>query len=177
MKKGKLLGGLLVLLLLCTCVGACEASMAVNIPVQSNPVGTWTGSGNFLVASYNVKLVCNADGTADLTGTYDVLGNAGALDEDLTWSSLGGDRYLGEAYGKSLQFTVDGNSLTVTGNPVRLGFVDNPLLNANYVITLTRQGYNPGFNMGGLVTNLFSFVGSAFTSILPNGDTGVGNLI
>ncbi len=167
--KGKLLGGLLVLLLLCTCVGACQASMAVNIPVQSNPVGTWLGSGNFGVASYNVKLVCNADGTADLTGTYAVLGNAGSLDEALTWSSLGGDRYLGEAYGKSLQFTVDGDSLTVTGNPVRLGFVDAPLLNADYVITLTRQGANPGFNMGGFVTNVVSFVGSAVKFVIPNG--------
>jgi hypothetical protein len=115
--------------------------MAFQSSTQTGSVvGTWVGQQYFGIANYDATLVCNEDGTAHLTGTYDVLGSEGALNEDLTWSSLGNNQYNGAADGKTLDFTVSGNVLMAKVNLVALGLVDDSKLNINFGIMFTRQG-------------------------------------
>jgi hypothetical protein len=150
MRKEKIFGGVLVLLLLCTCVGACGASMAYQSLTQTETqidslyaAGTWVGEQSFFVAYYKAQLVCNADGTGKLTGNYHVLGNRGSLNEDFTWELVEGDEYIGHAYGRSVPFTAGVLKLTVTVNPVALGFIDNSLLDRDFDVVFYRNGGSP----------------------------------
>jgi hypothetical protein len=146
MRKEKLFGGVLILLLLCTCVGVCGASD----PVQNDPViGTWFAADNFVIGSYHAQLVINQDGTAKLTGSYEVpaIELSGSLNEDLIWSSLGDNKYQFVASGKSVTATLrDGTSLVGLVNPVQMGFIDEPNLDYDWSITMTREDSSPGVN-------------------------------
>jgi hypothetical protein len=167
MIKNKLFGGLLVLLLLCTCVGVCGASSAVQIPVQNDsPIGTWFAADNLIVGSYDVKLVINQDGTAKLTGTYksSFIGLDGSLNEDLTWSSLGDNKYQFTAYGKSVLVTLsNGNYLSGSVNPVQMGLVEDPVLNNAFPFTMNREGVSPASNFMSLLSTVVgNFFGNLF---------------
>lgn len=163
MTKVKLLGALLVLLLMCTCVGAVGAS----VPISSfDPlVGTWLGDSATFLYNYDVKLICNKDGTMLLTGSVSAMDKNIILDESrLKWRSLGGNDYLGEGYGKSLKMTLSGNTLKLTVNPVDLGVVDNAMFNIDVPVSLMRLGSNPSTG---------NPIGDFFDPILQ----GIGNFL
>jgi len=132
MIKNKLLGGVLALLLLCTCVGVCGASIAVQ---NDSIVGIWVGTGGIeSTAGYNVTLVCNQDNTAQLTGSINVAGTTYPVNlVSMTWARVSDTQYRGQSGNQSLDFYLNNDVITTTVNPKTFGYN----YNQDFTITLT----------------------------------------
>lgn len=132
----KLLGGVFVVLLTCVCVAGC---IGTQPPAETAPdalVGTWVGVENGLLVSYDMTLVCNADGTAKLTGSFSGGGMSKNLNANLKWEYVSGNQYVGKSGDNSLAIYLTGDTLTITVNPMKMGIAD---FDIDYDINMKRS--------------------------------------
>ncbi len=133
MRKEKIFGGVLILLLIC--VFFVGSGAAADDPI----VGTWSGDTSIpFIGSYDVKLVCYENNTAQLTGYVDAFGYESSVNEpNLTWRNDGNGQYTGAGYGsQSLSLYLEGDRLTAIINPVKLGVLDSAIANRNFTVYL-----------------------------------------
>ncbi|MFA6728900.1 MAG: hypothetical protein WCS17_11920 [Prevotella sp.] len=109
---------------------------ATPLPWVEAISGTWIGQKNDFLVSYDLKLVCNEDGTAQLSGTISGAGISKTINADLIWEYVSGTHYLGKNGDDSLDIYVDGNTMDMTVNPKKLGVADYDI---NYPISLQRS--------------------------------------
>ena len=120
----KLLGGVFVVLLACVCVAGCVGN---STPIETAPdalVGTWVGVENGLLVSYDLKMVCNEDGSAKLTGSFSGGGMSKNMNANLKWEYVSGNQYVGKSGDNSLAIYLTGDKLTITVNPKKMGIAD-----------------------------------------------------
>ena len=132
----KLLGGVFVVLLACVCAAGCVGTQP---PAETAPdalVGTWVGVENGLLVSYDMTLVCNADGTAKLTGSFSGGGMSKNLNANLKWEYVSGNQYVGKSGDNSLAIYLTGDTFTITVNPMKMGIAD---FDIDYDINMKRS--------------------------------------
>lgn len=160
MINNKLFGGVLALLLICVYVTGCGATP----PDPNDPlIGTWVGTGTVLfVGNYNVTLVCDSTGTAQLTGSINVPGATYPVDfMNLTWAQVSGTHYVGQSGARSLDFYLEDDTLTTTVNPTTFGYG----MDHNFTITMARLGSSgSSFNIFMIPFKFFGMVWSSITN-------------
>jgi hypothetical protein len=117
--NAKLLAGVLVFLVASVCATGCLGTSAETAPYEL--IGTWADAGNVFGVSYDLTLVCNSDGTANLTGLISSSNSSRALNEDLTWEYDQDNTYLLTGGGTSVKASMNGDTISLTVNPQKMG--------------------------------------------------------
>lgn len=104
-------------------------------------VGTWSGTYTVpFIASASYQAVFNADNSAIITATVNAPGYDNVhFSQAFTWSDLGNGHYKGTYGSKSLDFIRNGDKLTATVNPYKLGLTGNQLFDINANIELRKN--------------------------------------
>ncbi len=91
-------------------------------------IGTWTGTKtiSLILVSYNGEgtVTFNSDHSAHAEGYFRGPGLDKTFSVDFTWENLGGNTYRGVSASKSLDFSLSGDTLTMTVNPKKFGVID-----------------------------------------------------
>ncbi|HJJ35948.1 MAG TPA: hypothetical protein O0X27_02100 [Methanocorpusculum sp.] len=118
---------------------------AVSTPIpNADPLaGTWYGSKSLFFGFATADFTLNArpDGTMTISGVANApiaeIENK-EFSIDGTWQHLDGTTYRGTIGDKSLDFTSDGSTISLTVNPYAAGLIDNEMLNMDIDIALAR---------------------------------------
>lgn len=136
--NAKLLAGVLVFLVASVCATGCLGTSAETAPYEL--IGTWADAGNVFGVSYDLTLVCNDDGTSQLSGYVSYNGNQYDLNEDMTWEYVSGNTYFISSTGRSVSVSLSGDTITMTINPKTLGVAD---FDINYDLQMARAATSP----------------------------------
>ncbi len=103
-------------------------------------VGTWSGTYTApFIASASYQAVFNADNSAVITAIINAPGYDNVhFSQAFIWSDLGNNHYEGTYESKSLNFIRNGDKLTATVNPYKLGLTGNQLFDINANIELRK---------------------------------------
>jgi len=110
---------------------ATQTAAATPVPTTTSPdavVGNWKGSEDGVV-SYDLTMVYKADGTGNIAGTFDVMGQKKSFTKDVTWEYVNENKYQAKYGSEILPLQLVGADLVVTLVPSKLGVegMDNPL--------------------------------------------------
>ncbi len=144
----KLLVTVSVLLLACLSSAGCIGTTTETDPYEL--IGTWVDSGNVFGVSYDLTLVCNDDGSALLTGFINYNDKRYDLDENLEWEYVEGNTYLGKSGTDSLTLRLNGDTLTITVNPKKMGIANYDI---DFDINLKRSATSPDAIIGSWTVN------------------------
>lgn len=110
---------------------------ATPTPTPDPIVGTWKGSKSVLfVYSGDATVTFRSDNTGSASGSVQGPGINQPFSASFTWQNLGSNTYRGSYSGKSLDFSMSGNTLTMTVNPAKLGLTDK--VNMDITVDLNR---------------------------------------
>ncbi|HJJ31546.1 MAG TPA: hypothetical protein O0X97_04790 [Methanocorpusculum sp.] len=105
--------------------------------------GTWYGSKSlfFGMAAAEFYLTADSNGKMKISGTANAP-SAGYNNEpfsvDADWTYLGADSFVGMSGDKEIPFTCNGNQISLTANPYKLGLIDNSIANMDVSIQMER---------------------------------------
>ncbi len=140
--NSKLLFGVLMTLIVCMSAAGCISSPN-TAPYEL--AGTWVASGNISIASYDLTLVCNEDGTAKLIGLLSSPTLSKDLNEELRWAYDQDNTYLLSGGWTSIKVSMNGNTISLTINPKNMGIWD---LDRDFDFTLNRLATSPDALVG-----------------------------
>jgi len=135
--NAKLLVGVFLTLILCLSAAGC---ITTTNTAPYELAGTWVSSGNVIIASYDLTLVCNSDGTANLTGLISSANSSRALNENLTWEYDQDNTYLLTDAGTSVKASMNGDTLSLTVNLQKMGIWN---LDQDFDLTMDRLATSP----------------------------------
>lgn len=140
--NGKLLAGVFLTLIVCLSAAGC---IATTNTAPYELAGTWVASGNVIIVSYDLTLVCNSDGTANLTGLISSSNSSRVLDEDLTWEYDQDNTYLLTGGGTSIKVSMNGDTISLTVNPQKMGIWN---LDQDFDLAMDRLATSPDALVG-----------------------------
>ncbi|WP_319378753.1 hypothetical protein [uncultured Methanocorpusculum sp.] len=107
--------------------------------------GTWVSSGNVSIASYNLTLECNGDGTAELTGLVSLTSISKKIDQDLKWAYEQDNTFLLSSENSSISVIMNVDTISLTINPEKMGVAN---VDIDYELTMTRSPTSPDALIG-----------------------------
>ena len=140
--NGKLLFGVLITLIVCASAAGCISSPA-SAPYAL--AGTWVTSGNISIASYDLTLVCNGDGTAKLLGLLSAPTMSKDLNENFKWAYDQDNTFILSGEGTSIKAIMNGDTISLSINPKNMGIWD---LDRDFDFTLNRLATSPDAIVG-----------------------------
>jgi hypothetical protein len=138
----KLLVGVLMTLIVCVSAAGCISS-SDTAPYEL--AGTWVTSGNISIASYDLTLVCNGDGTAKLIGLLSSPTLSKDLNENLKWAYDQDNTFILSGGSTSIKVSMNGDTISLTINPKNMGIWD---LDRDFDFTLNRLATSPDAIVG-----------------------------
>ncbi|MDV0443408.1 hypothetical protein [Methanorbis rubei] len=124
-------------------VSQTTAAAPAKAPAAGDPIlGNWAGEKTmtivFVSAHGSATATFRDDYSGSAAGDFQGAGRDETFDANFIWENLGNGKYLG-AYGdKTLEFSLDGEVLTMTLNPKKLGVVESEILNMDIPFEMHR---------------------------------------
>ena len=114
---------------------------ALSAPAADDPVlGTWTGTKSvtlfFVSANGDATATFRNDYTGDISGEFHGAGMNEVFASGFVWQNNGGGRYTGSIGSDSVEFILQGETLSMTINPKELGL--NDLLDLDIPVEMHR---------------------------------------
>ena len=120
---------------------ATASAVPTRAPAADDPVlGTWTGTKSisllFVSANGEGTVTFRDDYTGDVSGEVRGAGMDEVFASGFVWTNNGGGRYTGTIGTESMDFTLAGETLTMTINPKKLGL--NAMLDMDIPVEMHR---------------------------------------
>ena len=114
---------------------------ALSAPAEDDPIlGTWTGTKSvtlfFVSANGDATATFRNDYTGDISGEFHGAGMNEVFASGFVWQNNGGGRYTGSIGTDSVEFILQGDTLSMTINPKELGL--NDLLDLDIPVEMHR---------------------------------------
>ena len=121
--------------------GVSGSSAPVTAPEDADPIlGTWTGSKSisllFVSANGHATATFRDDYTGEISGEVHGAGMDEVFSGGFVWQNNGGGRYTGAVGENSVDFTLQGDTLSMVVNPKKLGV--NDLLDLDIPVEMHR---------------------------------------
>ncbi|MDV0441626.1 hypothetical protein [Methanorbis furvi] len=119
------------------------AAAPAKAPATGDPIlGNWAGEKTmkivFVSAHGSATATFRDDYSGSAAGDFQGAGRDEIFDANFIWENLGNGKYLGTYGDKTLEFSLDGEVLTMTLNPKKLGVVESEILNMDIPFEMHR---------------------------------------